>query len=157
MANIARRIVGVSVIFGGGVLLGIVALIIFNIIARFFGYFFLGTYELVEMVIVAPVVFALPYTALKQGHVAIRILTSRLSARSQAICGIFASFICIGVLVAMVWTSIELVRERMLTEITQVLEFYVLPFRCVWAFGLILFCLVLLIDLFKTLSQGLRE
>jgi TRAP-type C4-dicarboxylate transport system permease small subunit len=143
---------------GSVFLIGIALLVVANIVYRFFGGVIAGTYELVALMIVVTVAFALGYAALKQGHIVVRIVLSRFSPRIQAILTVFTSVIGLGFWALIAWKSAEIMSERALAgEYTEMLGVPYLPFRCAWLFGLLFFCLVLLIDLFKALSQAVRK
>jgi len=156
-ANIVRRIGGLGIALGNAFLVGITVLIVANVIVRSFGPTIKGTYELVELMLVVLVVFALVYTALAQRHIVIRFLVSRLPQQAQAVSEIITHIISLGFWAVLVWASVELMLKRWLAEQSQVLGIVYLPFRFVWVFGLSLLCLVFLIDLYKVLSKVVRK
>jgi hypothetical protein len=51
------------------------------------------------------------------------------------------------------WGGAELAYESGLEEVTDILGFPKLPFRIVWVFCLILFCLTYLVDLSKAFRR----
>jgi TRAP-type C4-dicarboxylate transport system permease small subunit len=154
-AKVVHRIAGVGTVIGAGFLIGAMLLMVANIVYRFFGGVIAGTYELVGLFMVVTAAFALGYTALRQGHVVVKIVVSRFSKRTQAIIESFTSAIGLGLLALIVWESVWLTREKVLVggEESAMLGVPFLPFRCAWMLGLFLFCLVLLIDLLKALSR----
>jgi TRAP-type C4-dicarboxylate transport system permease small subunit len=151
-ANLISRITGVGGATGGVSLIVVMLVIVASIVLRSFGQVLQGSYELVSLLIVVSVAFALSYTAINQGHVMVRIVVSRVSERPQAIIGAFTTLISIAVWGAIAWASVSIIHEKALTEISDQLQIPYLPFRCVWVLGVILFCLVLLSDLFKAVS-----
>jgi TRAP-type C4-dicarboxylate transport system permease small subunit len=156
-ATIVRKVGDNFMAIGGIFLTGMMALTTTNVIIRLFGGVIAGTYELIEVLIVVVVAGALGYTALEQSHIAVRIVTSRLSQRAK---GIFESFnyaIGTGLWVVITWVSIGVLRERWLEEETDLLSVPYLPFRFIWVFGLAFLCLVLLAGLFKSLSQAVKK
>jgi TRAP-type C4-dicarboxylate transport system permease small subunit len=155
--SIVHRISRVGTYVAAGVLVGVIALVVVSIITRRFGWALPGSYELVELLIPVAVGFALGYTALMKGHVAVDIVISRFSQRVQTIATVFTSFLGMGILAAIVWAGAKLAQERWLVERTDELHVPFLPFRIVWLFGLSLFCLLLFIDLAKALSRRVEK
>lgn len=157
-ANYIHWIGGRGTVLSVGSLIGIMLLVVANIIARFFGTVIIGTIELVELMIVVTVAFALGYSAQRQSHVVVKVVVSRFSPRVQAILKIFTSALSIGVCALIVWASAGIMYERaLLGEETELLKVPSFPFRFIWVFGLILFCFVLLIDLCKAISGAARK
>jgi TRAP-type C4-dicarboxylate transport system permease small subunit len=155
--NLISRIAGVCAATGGVSLIVVMLLIVVSIVIRFFGRVLQGSYELVSLLIVVSIAFALGYTALRQGHIVVRIVVSRASERTQAIIGAFTTLISIAVWGAITWASVAIIHEKALTEASEQLQIPYLPFRCVWVLGLLLFCLVLLSDLFKAVSPKVSK
>ena len=148
--NIIGRIVRGGTIAGSIFLLVVVLIIVINVIIRFFGHMIPGHYELVSLITVISVAFSLSYTAIHKGHIAMKILVSRLTERNQIILGAFTTVVSIAVWAAIAWASITVIQDKMLKEVSNMLLIPYLPFRCVWVFGLILYCLVMVTDLFMT-------
>jgi TRAP-type C4-dicarboxylate transport system permease small subunit len=157
-ANCIHWIGGKGTVLSVGSLVGIMLLVVANIIARFFGTVIIGTIELVELMIVVTVAFALGYTAQRQSHVVVKVVVSRFSPRAQAILKVFTTALSIGVCAVIVWASAGIMYERaLLGEETELLSVPSFPFRFIWVFGLILFCFVLLIDLCNAISGAARK
>lgn len=139
-------------------LVAMMAVIVANIIKRFFGTFLWGTYDLVGVMSAVLVSFALAYAALTGSHITIEFLTSRFSRRVQATLEIFNSAISIGIWALVGWASAHFAREMWLKgEVTETLKFPVFPFRYIWVFALLVLCLVLLRDLFNAFRQAVRK
>ncbi|MFC1532104.1 TRAP transporter small permease [Thermodesulfobacteriota bacterium] len=157
-AKIVHRVIMVCTAGGGAFLVGIMALTVANVISRLFGRAIAGSYEISELLIVVTVAFAIGYTAMMQRHITVKILVSRFSPRTQAIVGSISSILCLGIWAVIAWASIRVALEKTLAgEYSDLLEVPFFPFRSVWVFGLILLCLVFLIDLFKALSRGVNK
>jgi TRAP-type C4-dicarboxylate transport system permease small subunit len=153
-SNIVDRLVRAFTFFGAFCLVGLMCLIVANVIVRPFGQVIMGTYELSELIIVITVSFALVFTALKKGHIAVDAITSRLPNRAQQILRCFSSFFFLSIIVLIAYTNFNFTRKVLLGgEETDLLKVPFLPFRLLWVLGLIFFCLVLFINLYKTLSQ----
>jgi TRAP-type C4-dicarboxylate transport system permease small subunit len=153
IASIIQRIGKVGAAIGAGTLLAVMLLIVSNIIYRFFGGVIAGTYELIGPMVVVTAVFALVYTALTQSHIVIKILTDRLPDRIRIIVRSIIGLISLGLWGLIAWGSVGLMIQKATGgEATYLLHVPFLPFRIMWELGLILFCLVLLVDLIKSLS-----
>jgi TRAP-type C4-dicarboxylate transport system permease small subunit len=149
-SNIIGRIVKGGTIGGSIFLLVVVLIIVTNVIIRFFGHMIPGHYELVSLITVIAIAFSLSYTAIHKGHIAMNIVVSRLSKRNQIILGAFTTVVSIAVWAAITWASITVIQDKMFREVSNMLLIPYFPFRCVWVLGLILYCLVLVTDLFMT-------
>ncbi len=157
LANIVRRMGGWGMALGAAFLTGMMVLIVANIISRLSGHVIAGSYELSELMIVVAVAFALGYAALKKSHVVVKIVVSRFPQRAQSIIEAFMSLISLATWALIAWAGFLILSERWLTEETDLLDVPYLPFRFVFLLGLLLFCLVYLIDLFRALSQAVRK
>jgi TRAP-type C4-dicarboxylate transport system permease small subunit len=158
-ANIVRRTGKIGIGIGGGLLVAIMALIVSNVIYRFFGGVITGSYELTQYMIVVVVGFAMVYTALMKGHVLVRVVVSRLPQWALAIAESFNSILSMGVVWLLAWaTTLYLLKRGFVGEAnTDLLELPYFPLKCVWVFTLILFSLVYLVDLYNALSRLVRK
>ena len=147
--------------FGLGIgsffLAAIMVLIGASIIVRFFGHVILGSFELIEVMIIVTVAFAVAYTAMKQSHVAVTIFVSRLPQRIRAIIASLTWFLSLGILGLILWASADIMLDKWIGEGTDILQVPILPFRFVWVFGLLLFCLALLIEMYRALKQAVSK
>ncbi|MFC1821048.1 TRAP transporter small permease [Thermodesulfobacteriota bacterium] len=156
--KIVHRVIIVCTAAGGAFLVGIMALTVANVIYRLFGRAIAGSYEISELLIVVTVAFAIGYTAVRQSHITVKILVSRLSPLTQAIVGSVSSILCFGIWAVIVWASIrDSLQKTLAGEYSDLLEIPFLPFRAVWVLGLILLCLVFLINLYNALRQGVNK
>jgi TRAP-type C4-dicarboxylate transport system permease small subunit len=155
--NIFERITRGCTLISSAFLIAVMLIIVANVVVRFFGRIIPGHYELVSLLIVVSVAFTLSYTALHQGHIAMKLIISRVSRRKQIIIGAVTTILSIVVWGAITWASIAVINEKGLSEVSNMLLIPYLPFRCVWVLGLSLFCLVLLSDLLKVLFGNNKE
>lgn len=139
-----------------GIFLGVIALIDANIVVRLCGSVIQGAFELVQLMMVEVIAISLAYTTLEKGHVVIGVVLSRLPQRTKTIIEVFTSVISTGLWAAIFWRSFLVMYERGLAEHSQQLEIIYLPFRCLWLSGLGFLCLILLIDLYKTLKEAMN-
>jgi TRAP-type C4-dicarboxylate transport system permease small subunit len=155
--DVLRKINNAGAGIAGVFLIAIMVLIVANVIVRFFQIVIEGTYELIELLIVVTVAFALAYTAFHGGHVVVRVLVSRFSERTQAIMGIFTNLIAFGTCGAITWASAIILQTRWITETSNVYGFPIFPFRIIWQVGLLLLCFMLFTDLIKALNRAVRK
>jgi TRAP-type C4-dicarboxylate transport system permease small subunit len=70
-----------------------------------------GTYDVVGLSGAVLVSFALPYTMLKKGHVAVELLVQSLSRGKQLVIETFSHLLGISLFLVMVWQAILLSRD----------------------------------------------
>lgn len=156
--KIVRRVVLVGLAIGSSFLITIMLLTVADVISRTLWGAISGTYELVELFIVVAVSFAMAYTAHEKGHVIVEIVVSRFSKRAQVFVKAFVSIICLVTWGLIVWASIGILPERVqLSERTPLLEVSYIPFRGLWTIGLIILCVVFLVDIYIALSKAVRK
>lgn len=155
--RIVSRIIKLGTIIAAVFLAGIMLLIVASVIVRPSGHVIAGSYEMIELLIVITVAFALAYTALLKGHVAVDILMERFSKRTQAIVAIFTWFLSFTIWGLITWANIDIMREKWLLEQTELLLVPYLPFRIVWIFGLALFCVIFLMEMINSIRQVVKQ
>lgn len=88
-----------------------------------------GTFELTELVLAVIIFFGLPYTGLIDGHVAVDILTARLSPRAQHAFIAVTSLVVAALLGVITWEITRLADEFLRTNRTTITaRIPVLPF-----------------------------
>jgi len=117
----------------------------------------IGTYDLVSLMGAVLVSFAMPYTMLKKGHVAVEILIQHLSRGKQLIIETFTHLVGISLFLVLVWQAVILSRDmKAAGEVTPTLliPFYpILYCMAVCFFGL---CLAILVNLLHVWSKRAR-
>ena len=107
-----------------------------------------GTYDLVGLMGAVLASFAMPYTMLKKGHVAVEILIQSLSRGKQLIIETFTHLLGISLFLVLVWQAFVLSRDmKAAGEVTPtlLLPFYPIVYcMAVCFFGL---CLAILVNL----------
>lgn len=153
-ANIVHRISTVANSIGAGFLVGMMLLIVANVIIRSFGNVIAGSYETVGLMGAVLASCAIAHTAIKKRHVAIDIVLRRLPQRVQAILGAFVSLLGLGIWAIVAWQGARFAwRMHLIGETTELLEIPIPPFRLFFIFGVVILCLVLLIDLRQYLRK----
>jgi TRAP-type C4-dicarboxylate transport system permease small subunit len=135
----------------------------FDVLLRvFFDKGILGTEELVSLMQVIIVFFALANTAVENGHIKVDLVYDRLPKRIQPIMSSSISFICMGLCSLIAWQTFRHGKEVWSSSLTTVvLKIPVFPFEFLTAFGFLLTALIFLVDFLKSLIgrriRGKRE
>jgi TRAP-type C4-dicarboxylate transport system permease small subunit len=110
----------------------------------------IGTYDIVGMLGAILAAFAMPYTMLKKGHVAVEILVQSLSRGKQLFVETVIHLLGISLFLMLVWQAVLFSGELKATgEVTPtlLLPFYPIGYcMAVCFFGL---CLAILVDLLR--------
>jgi TRAP-type C4-dicarboxylate transport system permease small subunit len=103
-----------------------------------------GTYDIVGLSGAVLAAFAMPYTMLKKGHVAVELLVQSLSRGKQLVIETFSHLLGISLFLVLVWQALLLSRDmKAAGEVTPTL---LLPFYpIVYCMALCFFCLSLAI------------
>ena len=155
--DIVRRITVLGTGLGSIFLAGIMVLIVASIITRFFGRVIPGSYELIELMIVVSVAFSLAYSGIKRGHVVVKIIVDLFPERVQDIIAGFTNFISLIFWGVVAWAAYKITVEKGILEVTDDLLIPYMPFRFIFAFGLLLLAMAFLIEMVKALKRGLKR
>ena len=147
-----KTITGFSSLFNMVASAALVAMMLLTCSDVFMRYLFnspiTGTYDLVGLLGAVLASFAMPYTMLKKGHVAVEILIQSLSRGKQLVIETFTHLLGISLFLVLVWQAILLSRDmKAAGEVTPtlLLPFYpILYCMAVCFFGL---CLAILVNL----------
>lgn len=152
-ADLVHRLSKGGVFVGGVFLIFAMLLLMTNIFGRFTHTVIPGSYEMFELVMAIPVTFALVHAALQKAHVVVLLIVSRFPPRLGAAAEILVSFLSLAIWVLIAWGGSHLAYENGLIEKTDVLGIPYLPVRIVWLFGLFLFCLTYVLDLYGAIRR----
>jgi TRAP-type C4-dicarboxylate transport system permease small subunit len=148
--KIVHRLTHFGIALGGAFLVAMMLVIVAVVFSRLLHIGIAGATEMVEVFVIVTVAFALPYTALRKGHVVIEILLNRFKPRTQAILQAFCSFLTLSIWGLITWSAAVIMLEKGLSEVSFLIKVPYLPFRIVWILGLILFCMAFLVDFIKS-------
>jgi TRAP-type C4-dicarboxylate transport system permease small subunit len=129
----------------------------------FFDKGILGAEELVSLMQVIIVFFALAYTAVQKGHIGVDLVYDRLPKRIQPIITSTISFICMVLCFLIAWQTFKHGKEAWGSSLTTViLKIPIFPFELFTGIGFLLTGLILLVAFLKSLivgngSRGERE
>lgn len=136
----------------GGFLVAMILLTCTNIVLRLVWVPIRGTYELMGYGGGIVTAFALGYTQLKRGHVAVDILVLRFSKRTQNILHGVNDFICMIFFAVVAWQIAKYATTLWNTgEVTETLQIIYYPFTYGVALGCAVLSLVFLTDFLKRL------
>ena len=140
-------------------LVGMLGLIIADIIGiKLFSNPIDGAIEIVAFLGVLVTAFAIAYTHVTGGHIKVEFLILRLPARAQSIIATFVFLLGIILFALLAWRSYEYGRVLQTTgevSMTQGIPFY--PFVYALAFCCIPICLVLLVELLKSVLKAVKK
>jgi TRAP-type C4-dicarboxylate transport system permease small subunit len=114
----------------------------------FFGRPIAGTYDLVSLLGAVLASFAMPFTMLQKGHVAVEILVQSLSRGKQLIIETVTHILGILLFLVLVWQSIALARDmKAAGEVTPTLLVPFYPILYCMAICFLALCLAILVNL----------
>jgi len=139
-------------------LLGMMLITAVNVIVRPIYRPILGTPEVVEYGLVVVVCFGLACTAVARENVSVELLVSRFPKRAQAAIKSITCFLSMGTMGVIAWQSAVFGWEQqMIDERSSILLFPLFPLRYALVFGCIVLCLVLFLDLLRSLGEVIRR
>lgn len=151
---ITQRVSIIGRNIGGAFMLAVVFVMCANVIYRAFGGIIAGTFDLVELLIVPAIGFALVTVELEKRHIVVDILTSQFRYWTQSWLRIVMAVVSLIYWAAMCWAAWTMFMRKVATgENTQLLNISILPFRVVWAFALLWICFVIIINIREMLIK----
>ena len=148
---------GVTVLgrnIGAAFLLGVATIMCANVAYRAIGGIIPGTFDLVELLIIPAVGFALVTVEHQRRHTVVDMITTHLPARLRSWLEIVVSIICLFYWAALCWAGWKMLLRKMVTgETTQLLHASVTPFRVVWVFTLAWVCVVIVWNISKMIKE----
>ncbi|MEA2101065.1 MAG: TRAP transporter small permease [Thermodesulfobacteriota bacterium] len=118
-----------------------------DVIMRFFGSPFPGTYEIVGLVGALVISFSLPYTSIKKGHIAVEFLVQRLPQTPMRVINMVNAFIAMFLFGVISWQTALYAGSLMESGVVSpTLEMPLYPFVYGIAIGCALLCVVLFME-----------
>jgi TRAP-type C4-dicarboxylate transport system permease small subunit len=152
--QILKRISVVERNVGAFFMVGVVIIMCANVAYRAFGGIIPGTFDLVELLIVPAIGFALVTVELQRRHIVVDMVTTHLPKKLQSWMGISVAVIGLLYWAAICWASWKMMLKKMATgEHTQLLQVSVIPFRIIWVFALAWICVMIILNLSKMLKE----
>ena len=128
-----------------------------NIVLRLFGLPIRGTFELMGYFGAVVTAFALGYTQIKRGHIAVDIVVLRFSKKVQRILHAVNHIICMVFFIIVTWQIFRYATTLWETgEVTETLQIIYFPFTYAVALGCLILAFTFLVDFLKSLigDQG---
>ena len=133
---------------GGAFLVAMILLTAANIVMRALGLPIKGTFELMGYFGAGVAAFALGYTQMRKGHIAVDVLVASFSARTQRLLTAVNNLVCSFFLVLMAWQVGSKAAVLFRTEeVSETLRIVYYPFTCGVAVGCGFLAIVFLRDL----------
>lgn len=150
--KLGRYLNRLLMIIAGIFLLGMIALTCANILLRFFWFPVRGTFELMGFFGAVAAAFALGYTQVRRGHIAVDVLISTFSKKTRRTLGIINETVGVIFFALVAWQMAVKAGTLWTTgEVTETLRIIYYPFTYAVAIGFGVLSLAFLIELLKTL------
>lgn len=144
-------------LIAGVCLVGMTGLTCADVILRLFRHPILGTYEIIGFLGATVASFALAYTTVRGGHVAVAVLVMRLSPRAQRVIFVLTQLLAIILFSLLSWECIQYGNDlRTSGEVSLTLELPFFPVLYGLSLSSFMVCLVLWVDLWRVIT-GKRE
>ena len=133
-------------------LLGMISITGANIVVRFFGFPLRGTFELMGYFGAVVTAFALGYTQVKRGHIAVDIVVLRFSEKTRRILDAVNHLVCMTffiIVTRQVFNYAATLRET--GEVTETLQIIYYPFTYAVALGCLILAFTFLVDFLKSI------
>lgn len=139
---------------------GVVAMLFLvfgNILGRKFWKPIFGAYDYVGFIGAVIVAFSIAYCAVKKGHIQVELLITHFPKRVQGIIDSLIGMLSLGLFCVIAWQCIVYGNDMRRTgelSMTALAPFY--PYIYGIAFGCALLCLVILVDLIKSMTKAVK-
>jgi TRAP-type C4-dicarboxylate transport system permease small subunit len=141
-------------ILSGIFLAALMGLVFVNVLFRAVWEPILGTYEYTGFLAALTISLALAHCAANKGHIAITIFAERLPPRVQAVLDSLVAVMGTALYAVISWQCVRYaIHMSKIGEVSPATATPFYPFIFVIAFGLLVFALVLLNDLFKSIQR----
>jgi len=128
-----------------------------NIVFRLFWFPIRGTFELMGYFGAVVTAFALGYTQIKRGHIAVDIVVLRFSKKTQKILHAVNHLVCMAFFIIVTWQVSKYATTLWETgEVTETLQIVYYPFTYAVALGCLILAFTFLVDILKSIlgDQG---
>jgi TRAP-type C4-dicarboxylate transport system permease small subunit len=150
LEKISQTLNRLLVFIGGFFLVGMILLACANIFSRLVWVPIRGTFELMGYFGAVVTAFALGYTQLNKGHIAVDVLVNTFSKNTQRVIRIINHLLGAVFFILAAWQiSIKAATLLKTGEVTETLRMIYYPFTFAVALGCIVLALVLITDLLK--------
>lgn len=142
----------------GSVLVIMMFLTVVEVVARSFNLTLVGVPEMIGYGMVIVVCFGFAYNAILKGNVDIDMLFVLFPKRIGAFITIIMDLLGLSFFFFITWRSaLTALEEYQIGDISPVLEFPVTPFRVALIFGFGMLCVVLFLDMLKSIVEVIKK
>lgn len=139
---------------GAVFLLAVVTIMCANVTYRAIGGIIPGTFDLVELLIVPAIGFALVTVEYQRRHTVVDMVVALLPVRVRSWLDLIVSVIGVFYWAALCWAGYKMLLKKMTTgEATQLLQLSVIPYRMIWVFTLGWICIVIVRNVVKMAKE----
>jgi TRAP-type C4-dicarboxylate transport system permease small subunit len=143
---------------GAATLVIMMVLTVADVIGRLFKSPIPGTFEIVGFTGAAVIAFALPYTSVEKGHIAVDILVQRLPWLARAVINAVNALVSMALFGVISWQCMEFAQGmKQSNEVSLTLQMPVYPFVYGIAAGCALLSLVLFVEFIRQLKGAEAE
>ena len=142
----------------GWCLVAMMSLTVADVILRVFRRPILGTYEIVGLMGVIVIAFAMPNTTLQRGHVAVDVVVINLSPSAQAIINLITRILSIILFTLIAWECVHYGKDLKAAgevSMTLCLPFYPILYGIAFASAIV--CVVILSRILQSMARGVRD
>jgi len=140
---------------GGLFLVAMIAITGANIVIRLFWLPIRGTFELMGYFGAVVTAFALGYTQIKRGHIAVDIVVLRFSKNTQRVLHAVNHLVCMAFFTIVTWQVFKYATTlRETGEVTETLQIIYYPFTYAVALGCLVLAFAFLVDFLKSICAG---
>jgi TRAP-type C4-dicarboxylate transport system permease small subunit len=141
---------------GAVALMAMMFLIALDVIGRdLFDRAILGTFEVVEYLMVPTVFLALAYAQLEDTHINVDVAIQFLSRRKRATLGVLTLLLTLGVFLPTAWVGYrETIQVYTQKQVSTVLLIPRWPFEVLMVIGLLAFCLAIVADMLVAIARA---
>jgi TRAP-type C4-dicarboxylate transport system permease small subunit len=143
---------------GGAGVVAMMLLVVANILTRKVWVPIYGTYDFVGFISAVMVAFSIAYVGIVKGHVAVDMVMERFPPRAQAIIDAIGGVLSLGMFSVVAWQcAIYASNLRMTGEYSMTANAPFYPYIYGISFGIVLLCLVILIDIIKDIAKAVKR
>ena len=134
------------------------SLTVADVILRVFRRPILGTYEIIGLMGAIVIAFAMPYTTLQRGHVAVEIVVSSLPTSTRAIVSLGTRILSIILFALIAWECFRYGNDlKAAGEVSMTLRLPFYPILYGIAFAAAVVCLVIFGRILQSMVGGVRD
>lgn len=151
--------VKVLLIIASIAVLAMMVIIAFNILGRiFFNAPILGAIEIAGLTGAVLAAVALAYTEREHRNVVVEVVANLFPPRVRGFADAFTLLLSLGGVGIMMWAMFkEAFHAASFSETTLVLRAPTPPFKFIWSIGLLILCIVILVNLIAAFRRGLKR